>query len=305
MAKVTSELASTPSQTPPSLSIKRTAAKKKKAPSHYIFRLCEEHPKYYEGASVHPPRFVVPNIDTIIYNYGTEEAPDFRPRQIRFLDGFPTIFVDEQEKNGPVAESIIGSQKNIITFEFGNLTVPAWNKTLYDFLMLSNQCEQNTNKARQTKNIYRLLDFYNSDNNAVEIGKKKDMAYDLARNASVEDMIPHAKFLGISFVHPATGEERDYDVIREDYKAKALQDPENFLLFANNPKIKTLYFVDQALKSNIITTHLVRNQLHWFGSKQLITNLDPNLPEKEAIADFVSTEEGANFIKTLKVQLAL
>lgn len=304
MAKVTSELASTPSQSQPSLSLKRTAAKKKKAPSHYIFRLCEEHPKYYEGASVYPPRFVVPNKDNIIYNYGTDDAPDYRPRQIRYLDGYPSIFVDEQEVNGPVPDSILGSQKNVITFEFGNLTVPAWNKTLYEFLMLSNQCEQNTNKARQTKNVYRLLDFYNSDNNAVEIGKKKDLAYDMARNASIEDMIPHAKFLGISFIHPATGEERDYDVIREDYKAKALQDPENFLLFANNPRIKVLYFIEQGLKANIITTQLVKGQLHWAGSKQLITDLDPSKSEKDAIADFVNTEEGSVFLKTLKIQVA-
>lgn len=305
MAKVTSELASTPSQSQPSLSFKKQTAKKKKEPSHYIFRLCEEHPKYYEGASVYPPRFVISNLDTIIYNYGTADAPDFRPRQIRYLDGYPTIFVDEQEKNSPVPDNIINSQKNTITFEFGNLTVPSWNKTLYDFLMLSNQCEQNKNKSRQTKNVYRLLDFYNSDNNAVEIGKKKDMAYDLARNASIEDMIPHAKFLGISFVHPATGEERDYDVIREDYKAKALQDPDNFMLFANNPRIKVLYIVEQGLKNNVITTELVKGQLHWSGSKQLIAVLDASQTEREAIADFASTDEGEAFVKTLKVQLSL
>jgi hypothetical protein len=305
MAKATSELASTPSQTQPSLSIKKPTAKKKKAPTHYIFRLVEEHPKYYEGASAYPPRFVIPNNDMIVYNYGTEENPDFRPRQIRYIDGYPTIFVDEQEKNGPVPENILSSQKNIITFEFGNLTVPAWNKTLYEFLMLSNQCQQNTNKSRQTKNVYRLLDFYNSDNNAVEIGKKKDMAYDMARNASVEDMIPHAKFLGISFIHPATGEERDYDVIREDYKAKALENPDNFMLFANNPRVKILYIVEQGLKNNVITTELVKGQLHWSGSKQLIATLDASQPEKEAIADFASTDEGASFVKTLKVQLSM
>jgi hypothetical protein len=127
----------------------------------------------------------------------------------------------------------------------------------------------------------------------------------MARNASVEDMIPHAKFLGISFIHPATGEERDYDVIREDYKAKALENPDNFMLFANNPRVKILYIVEQGLKNNVITTELVKGQLHWSGSKQLIATLDASQPEKEAIADFASTDEGASFVKTLKVQLSM
>ena len=204
---------------------------------------------------------------------------------------------------GPVAAAIVGSQRNIITFENGHLMCPAWNKNLYEFLMLSNQCEQNTNKVKSIKNAYKLLDFSGSDDNIVELGKRKDMAYDLARNASLEDMIPHAKYLGISFVHPSTGVDRDYDAIREDYKSKALKDPDNFLLFANNPRIKTIYLIEQGLKRGVITTKLVKGQLHWSGSKQLITAIDPNKKESEAIADFAATEEGEGFIKTLRVQL--
>lgn len=306
MAKATSELASTPTQSQNSLSFKKPPAKKaKKLPDVFIFRLIEEHPKYYEGASIFPPRFVIPNKDTVIFNYGTDDDPDFRPRQIRYLDGFPTIYVDEQEKNAPVAERIASNQRNVITFENGHLMVPSWNKVLFDYLMASNQCEQNTNKARQTKNIYKLLDFSNNDQNVVELGKRKDLAYDLARNASVEDMIPHAKFLGITFVHPSSGEDRDWDAIREDYKSKALQDPDNFLLFANNPRVKTMFTIEQGLKNNIITTELVRGQLHWVSSKQLISVLDPNQKVTEAIADFAMTDEGVNFIKTLKIQLQM
>lgn len=306
MAKATSELASTPIQSQSSLSFKKPPAKKaKKLPDVFIFRLIQEHPKYYEGASVFPPRFVIPNKDTVIHNYGTEDDPDFRPRQIRYVDGFPTIFVDEQEKNGPVAENIASSQRNVITFENGHLMVPSWNKVLFDYLMASNLCEQNTNKARQTKNVYKLLDFSNNDQNVVELGKRKDLAYDMARNASIEDMIPHAKFLGISFTHLSSGEERDFDAIREDYKSKALQDPDNFLLFANNPRIKAMFAIEQGLKNNIITTELVKGQLHWSSTKQLISVIDMNQKPSEAIADFAVSEEGAGFLKMLKIQLQM
>lgn len=316
MSNIATELASTPTITSKAaknnpiadtttLNIKKSNQKNKKSPSHFIFRLCETHQKYYDGASIYPPRFIIPNKDVILFNYGTTDNPDLRPRRIRYIDGYKTIFVDEQDGKDPVPDNILNSSRNTITFEFGSLTVPAWNKPLLEFLMLSNSCEQNTNKAKMTANVYRMLDFHNSDINTVEIGKKKDLAYDMARNASLDEMIPHAKFLGISFIHPATGEERDYDVIREDYKAKALQDPDNFMLYANNPRVKYMYIVEQGLKNNVITTELVKGQLHWSGSKQLITVLDQSVPDKEAIADFAMTDTGLTFIKTLKTQLSL
>ena len=307
MSKATSELASTPTQgVQPSLSFKKPAAKKtKKKPDMYVFRLVHEHPKMHEGSSIFPPRYIITNQDNVLFNYGTDDEPDFRPRQIRYLDGFPTIFVDEQEEKGNITDSVTGNPKNVISFDNGHLVVPAWNKPLYDFLMASNQCEQNKNKLKQVKNTYRLLDFANSDSDVVEIGKKKDLAYDMARNSSLDEMIPHAKFLGISFVHASTGEERDWDAVREDYKSKALENPENFLLFVNNPRIKTIFLIEKGLERGIITTSLVKGQLHWLSSKQLIAPLDASKSAKEAIADFATTEEGESFVKTLKVQLSM
>ena len=307
MSKATSELASTPTQgVQPSLSFKKPAAKKtKKKPDMYVFRLVHEHPKMHEGSSIFPPRYIITNQDNVLFNYGTDDEPDFSPRQIRYLDGFPTIFVDEQEEKGNITDSVTGNPKNVISFDNGHLVVPAWNKPLYDFLMASNQCEQNKNKLKQVKNTYRLLDFANSDSDVVEIGKKKDLAYDMARNSSLDEMIPHAKFLGISFVHASTGEERDWDAVREDYKSKALENPENFLLFVNNPRIKTIFLIEKGLERGIITTSLVKGQLHWMSSKQLIAPLDTSKSAKEAIADFATTEEGDSFVKTLKVQLSM
>lgn len=307
MSKVTSELASTPTQgAQPSLSFKKPPApakKSKKQPDQYVFRLTQEHPKSHEGASVFPPRFTVTNQDNVLFNYGTEEETDFRPRQIRYLDGYPTIFVDEQIENGPISDSITGNPKNTITFENGSLIVPSWNKQLYQFLLLSNQCEQNTNKLRMVKNVYKLLDFANSDEDSVEKGKKKDRAYDVARNATIEEMIPHAKYLGISFIHHATGEERDYDAIREDYKTKALESPESFLLYANNPKVKTMYLISKGLESGIITTGMVRGQLHWSATKQFIANIDISKKAIDAITDYAMTDEAESFIRTLKAQI--
>lgn len=303
MARAT-ELASAPTLDSPVTSSKKITAKKaKKEPEMYIFRLIKEHPKYHEGASIFPPNFLIPNSDTILWNYGTEQEPDFQPREIRYIDGMKTIFVDEQEKNGPLADNILNKQTNIIQFDNGFLKVPSWNKPLVQFLKLNNQCSYNTNKFKMISNTYMLLDYGNNDDTVVELGKKKDRAYDLARSASEDDMIPHAKFLGIPFIHASTGEERDMDAIREDYKAKALADPEKFLLMANNPKLKLRYLVEKGLEKGIVTTGLVKNQAHWVATKQLITALPANQGAIEALTEFATTDEGSGFISTLKMQL--
>ena len=303
MAKAT-ELASVPTLDSLVTSSKKIAAKKaKKEPEMYIFRLLKEHPKYHEGASVFPPYFTIPNVDIILWNYGTEEAPDLQPREVRYIDGMKSIFVDEQEVNGPLADSILNKQTNIITFNDGHLRVSSWNKPLVQFLRLNNQCSENKNKFKMIGNTYTLLDYGNTDDNVVELGKKKDRAYDLARSASEDDMIPHAKFLGIPFIHASTGEEREMDAIREDYKAKALVDPEKFLLMANNPKLKLRFLVEKGLEKSIITTGLVKNQAHWVSTKQLIYQLPANQTAVDALTEFASSEDGSGFISTLRMQL--
>ena len=303
MAKAT-ELASVPTLDSPVTSSKKIAAKKaKKEPEMYIFRLLKEHPKYHEGASVFPPYFTIPNLDIILWNYGTEEAPDLQPREVRYIDGMKSIFVDEQEVNGPLADSILNKQTNIITFNDGHLRVSSWNKPLVQFLRLNNQCSENKNKFKMIGNTYTLLDYGNTDDNVVELGKKKDRAYDLARSASEDDMVPHAKFLGIPFIHASTGEEREIEAIREDYKAKALADPEKFLLMANNPKLKLRFLVEKGLEKSIITTGLVKNQAHWVSTKQLIYQLPANQTAVDALTEFASSEDGSGFISTLRMQL--
>jgi hypothetical protein len=276
-----------------------TAKKVKKEPEFYIFRLVKENKPMNPGDRIFPPLVSITNQDTVLFNYGTEDAPDFRPRKIRYLDGFKSIFVDEQEENG-----VIDNTRNPeIKFQQGHLNVPSWNKCLIQFLKLNNQCEQQTNKLNQVNNLYRLLDFANNDESVVELGKKKDRAYDLARSATETDMIPHAKFLGIPFVHSSTGEEREIDAIREDYKAKALENPDKFLLYANNPKVKIRFIVEKALEQGVITTGLVRGQMHWTLSKQMICEIPINKDAVEAISDYACSEDGEAFYKTLKTQV--
>ena len=275
----------------------------KKEPEYYVFRLVKEHPKYYESASIFPPKFVIPNKDTILYEEEKEGVKSMVVKRIRYIDGLDSIFVDDQEKNGELPEYMINRPGNEIVFENGFLRVPAYNRALLQFLKLGNQCEQQTNKFKQVESVYRLLDFGNTDEKQIALGKSKDKAYDLARTMPDEDMIPHAKFLGIPFIHTTTGEDRDMEAIREDYKSKALDNPEAFLKFANNPKVKIRFNVERAFEEGIITTGLVKNQLHWSLSKQYITDLPTNIPSVDAVVDFVFKTEGEAFYKTLQSQL--
>ena len=302
MAKAT-ELASVPTLSSQPTKKVAPAKKAKKEQELYIFKLLKEHPKYSENASIFPAVFTIPNVDTIIWNYGTEDNPDYQPREIRYIDGLRTIFKDEQEVNGPLAESVLNKQTNVITFNEGFLRVPSWNKPLIQFLTINNQCDKNENKFKQINSTYTLMTYSVTDDDRVELGKKKDRAYDLARTCSEDDMIPHARFLGIPFIHTSTGEERDMDAIREDYKAKALENPEKFLLMANNPKVKLRFLIDKGLNQGVITTGLVKGQAHWVATKQLITSIPINMKDIDALTDFAASEDGAAFVQTLKMQL--
>ena len=261
----------------------------------------QEHPKLYEGASTFPPKFVIPNKDTVLV---MDANGNLTPRAIRYIDGHPSIFVDEQEPNGqPIPENVANRVGNEIVFENGFLRVPSYNKALVQYLKLNNQCEQQEKKFKQVNSTYRLLDFANSDEIVVKQGKLKDEAYDHARSASEADMIPHAKYLGIPFIHPITLEEREMAAIREDYKVKAIENPADFLKYASNPKIKIRFNVEKGLEKGIITTGIVKNQLHWGNTKIYITDLPSNLQPIDAIVDYVFKTGGDVFYKTLQAQV--
>ena len=61
--------------------------------------------------------------------------------------------------------------------------------------------------------------------------------------------------------------------------------------------------IEKALAKNVITTGLVKGQLHWVLSKQLITDIAIDKDPLDAITDYGYSEDGESFCKTLKTQI--
>ena len=225
------------------------------------------------------------------------------PRKTRYIYGLQTFFLDEQEPNNrPVSQNVLDNYANrdalILTDE--EIRIPATDKVRIGFLQTSNQCENQHPLARKygtVKVLYKHVDFATSDRERAAIGKRRDEAVNIARTARIEEMIPHAKYLGISFIIPETDEQRDVDAIREDYKDKAYNNPILFLESFSSPTIKLVYQISNLLDRKEIL--VAQGIATWNRTKAEITSIPPDQIPAEFLADFSLTREGEDFAKQL------
>ena len=225
------------------------------------------------------------------------------PRKTRYIYGLQTFFLDEQEPNNrPVAQNVLENYANrdalILTDE--EIRIPATDKVRIGFLQTSNQCENQHPLARRygsTKTLYKHVDFATSDREKAAIGKKRDEAVQIARTARVDEMIPHAKYLGIPFIIAETDETRDMDAIREDYKDKAYNEPILFLDSFSSPTIKLVYQISNLLDRKEIL--VAQGVATWNRTKAEIAVITPGDIPAQFLADFSLTREGEDFAKQL------
>ncbi len=172
---------------------------------------------------------------------------------------------------------------------------------LGSFLWLTNQCENQHPKARRygtTKPLFFKVDFGEADQVKVDLGKLRKEMYEFAGKASLDEMLPHADYLNIPFIHMETGEEREYDAIREDYKQIALDNPKMFSDTVNSPKIKMLFIIKNLQNAGKIGINTIQNgQAHWMDTKKLICVLPPDRSPIEYLSEFALTTEGDLFSK--------
>lgn len=165
--------------------------KKKKEPKEYIFQLID---RFYTTTSnyprpPYPETYFIKNTDVI---YDEETGAE---RNIRYLEGVSTIFEDEQEHLSDFKKK----QRPEIKFINGTLVVQSNRTSLVKFLLSSNMNSGNKNRIAGTRPIYKVLDFEAQEEQAITAAEQRMSAMKLAMDAPVENMIPHAQYLGVSF----------------------------------------------------------------------------------------------------------
>lgn len=271
--------------------VKVDTPKKKKEPKEYIFQLID---RFYTTTSnyprpPYPETYFIKNTDVI---YDEETGTE---RNIRYLEGVTSIYEDEQEHLSDFKKR----QRPEIKFINGVLTVQANRTSLIKFLLLSNMNEGNKNPIQGTRKIYRLLDFEAQEEQAIVKAETRMDAMKLAMEAPVENMIPHAQYLGVNFKN-SYGEDRGDKAIRVDYLEFADKNPETFIKTYNNPLVKIEYAIRKAVSLSLINLDSVKGQAIWGDTKKFITQIPDGKEPIKYLSEFALTEDGKDFYSQLK-----
>ena len=271
--------------------IKIEPIKKKTEPKEYIFQLVD---KFYSSTSnyprpPYPETYFVRNTD-VIFDEETQTE-----RNIRYLEGVSTIFEDEQEHLSEFKKR----QRPEIKFINGVLVVASNRTSLVKFLLSSNMNEGNKNPISGTRKVYRLLDFEAQEEQAINKAETRMNAMKLAMDAPVENMIPHAQYLGVKFKNQY-GDDRGDKAIRVDYLDYADKNPDLFIKTYNNPLVKVEYLIRKAMSVNLIDTETSKGQAIWGDTKKFITQIPDRTDSVKYLSELCLTEKGKDFYSQLK-----
>ena len=207
---------------------KADAPKKKifgevKGPDVIIYRLLKQNDvKQREDTPLYPPYIRFPNKDIIVWNDAT--------REIRWLPGEQSIFVDEQEKGGrKIPDNILENPNNRFEIINGDIRVRPHEKTKQYFLDI---CNRNIDSEHRTGTVPAIFKKYTEEARIAELSEKQTKQQEAMAKAfgATEELIYfHAPFMNIPTISPATNGSRDFEAIRTDYRQLAMDNPMAFL----------------------------------------------------------------------------
>lgn len=263
--------------------------KKKKEKAWYEFELTE---KYHIPGNTRPPypeNYMLKNTDVIF------DAETGTEREIRYLEGVNTIWVDEQEKLSDAKKK----QRPEIRFVWGKMRVPAQKTALIHFLTVSNMNKGNKHRLPDSRAVYKIV-----DEEAIEQANYKKFesemnATELAKTAPYDIMLPHAKFLGIN-VKTKDGEFLSEMALRPLYYNIANKMSETFLKTYSNPSVLSKFIIDRAVEKSIINLGHIKGQAVWSDTKTFICQIPDGKKPAEFLAEFCLTEKGRDFYIELK-----
>ena len=265
--------------------------KKKKEKQWYEYELVDKFQVNTVG-STRPPfpeNYLIRNTD-VVYDHvtGTE-------REIRYLEGVNTIWVDEQEKLSDSKKK----QRPEIRFVWGRLRVPAQKTALVHFLEVTNMNKGNKHRLPESRAIFKLI-----DEEAIEQANYKKFesemnATELAKSAPYDIMLPHAKYLGIN-IKDKEGNFISEIALRPLYYNIANKMADLFLKTYNNPTVLSKFIVDRAVEKNLVNLTHIKGQAVWSETKTFIVQIPDGKKPAEFLAEYCLTEKGRDFYIELK-----
>lgn len=277
---------------------KETPAKKifgkQKSADLIIYRLIKKNDKIREDTPEYPPYIRFPNYDLIVWEGGS--------RAIRFLPGETSIFVDEQEKNGRVLpDNIINNPNNRFEIINGIIRVRPHEKLKLQFLDI---CNRNANSEHKTGTIQSLFARVSEEKTIEDLQAKQKAqkeAIEKAFGASDEQMLFHAKYLGIPLIDNATSASRSEEAIVTDYREVAINEPVKFLKTFDDEDLKLKYKIEKAIEDNKISLTLIPTRAVFVSDKYEICDVPTGELKYvvDAIFNFVNGKSGTGALKKI------
>lgn len=240
----------------------------------YTFEMVGAFPKDPQNGTIRYPGLSLDNCQ-VVYDDGIGAQ-----RTARLLRGIHTLWMDEQKELDP---KYVARNKPTLSFNNGQLHISASETNTVKYLMLRSDFEGCKNPTINRKPRYKLLDTEAEETARLELKKRIKQASDLAWDARMEKLIPHAKYLGISFVNDK-GFQKSEDALRTDYVNKAEAQPELFLRTFENPKVKMYGMVKTAFEKNQII--YLDGQAMWTDTQAVICQV-PHARQGN-VADFLA-----------------
>jgi hypothetical protein len=255
-------------------------------PDMYVFKLLisgDQKPKAYESMVNEMP----------IFDHQSNSV-----RTIRLIRGASSIWMDEQEGFTP---QYIQRNKQDIVFNNGFLRVPRTNRTLLNFLLNSDDYDKKENRMRNKKPKYTLVNTAEKESEELKKEESRLRAINFAMNASVEDMMIHAQFLGIGMTNEF-GEQKTIAKVRVEYANKAGSNPDYFMKTAGTTASKVQFFVKKGLDEGHIDVSSKKGYACWKDSDMVICEIPFGKKPYEAITEFTmsKTKEANAFYERVK-----
>ncbi len=267
-----------------------------KAADLIIYRLIKTNERSRPVTPLYPPYRRFPNTDVIKWKDGE--------RAIRYLRGFDSIFVDEQEQNGRVIpKAVLDNPNNKFEIIDGEIKVRPHEKTKIQFL---DMCNRNVDSPYRTDRVEPIFARYSEEKaveNRLKTIDKQKRAMELAFNADEEQLVFHAKQLGIPLFDGVTSATRTIDAVKADYRQKAIGDPDKFLETYDDEGLKTKYLIERALADNMISLTTIPGVALWTASKTEICPVPVGGKLKDVVEQlfmFSETKSGIEFINRVR-----
>jgi len=260
-------------------------AKEKKA-DLVIYRLLERNTKLREDTPPYPPYKRFPNTDLIKWEFKNEDGTVTEgTRAIRWLPGFGSIFVDEQEAgNRVIPDNVLNNPNNRFEIIDGDIKVKPHEKTKIQFL---DYCNRNANSPYRTGSVEAIFSRYSEDivvDKMADKQAKQKEALAKAFDADEAQVAFHAKYFGIPVIDAATSASRTYKAVHADYVQQAIENPELFLKTYDDEGLKTKFYITKLVEENKISFTLIPGKAAWTQTKEEICDI-PAVKDQQVIID--------------------